>query len=67
MEKKLTSVIKRINVKPGDTIVIQHQGAVSEEHAAEVKRFMETYYPDNTVLVLGNGASIRILSKVKPG
>ena len=47
--------IKRLVLAPGETVVLEYPGQLTNESALRIKRIWEEHWPDNRVLVLDDG------------
>ncbi|MDX0572174.1 hypothetical protein GOD68_18265 [Sinorhizobium medicae] len=56
--------IRRIELKPGDKLVLKVSGRVSEEMAVRLRKHLEDFAPGVPVLVLDASVSLEILSEV---
>jgi len=48
-------------VGPNDVVVIEADQPISEAPAAKIRAYAETVWPNNQVLVLGDGLRLRVL------
>lgn len=55
--------VKRLELKPTDTIVVRYEGHIPPQAQAYIKRVLEDRFPGHTVLVLEQGLDIEIISK----
>lgn len=55
MSLPATASVSVAQVKPKDVIVVEYPGHISHEGALMVKAHLQPIWPDNTILVLGEG------------
>jgi hypothetical protein len=50
--------VQRLALRPGDVVVVLCDGAICDATAARLRSEMQPLFPDNKVLVLGDGLKI---------
>lgn len=55
--------IERLEVKPEDTIVVTYPGPLSDRTATAIANAIKGKFPEQKVLVLGEGMTIKVLRK----
>lgn len=55
--------VQRLCLKPGDVIVLQVPGVVSQEMARHLKELMEKTMPGHRCLILESGMKIGVMGK----
>jgi hypothetical protein len=56
--------IRRIEIKPGDKLVLRVDAPISDEMATRLRKHLEGFAPGVPVLILDSGMSLDILSEV---
>lgn len=55
-----------VSLQPGDVVVIEFPGLVSDETATRIKGLCEKeLFPDNRVMVIGDGGHVRVMERVE--
>lgn len=55
--------IASVPIAPGDTVVVMCPRAISNDQATRMKEMLVGQFPDNQVLVFGDGITLGVLSK----
>ena len=55
--------IRRLEIRPGDRIVMKVESRLSSDDAARIRELWERFAGDTPVLILGAGMSLDVLSE----
>jgi hypothetical protein len=53
--------LERLELKPGDKLILTFPGEISEKQEAQIKSAMEREFPNNRFVVLASGAQLHVV------
>lgn len=56
--------VEKVTFSPGDVIVFTAPGAITTEAAERILAYAKEKFPDNKVMVLGDGLKVGVMTKV---
>ena len=61
-EVRFLGDMQKLELNPGDILVLKCEGTIDQNGAARVKRYFDEKVPGHTVLILDNGADLGVLA-----
>lgn len=63
---ELIAEVARLEVKPGDVIVLKSEGRIRPEFEVYLSKQMSRYFPNNRTIVISGGIELQVLSEAAP-
>lgn len=61
-ELAVVSEVQRLEVRPGDVVVVRCEKRIRPEFAVYLKKRIRAHFPDNEVIVIDGGIELQVLA-----